>query len=293
VIRHASIDNNVLEEIADSPDQAGAGGIVLTRVVEGRIAGNSVRAVGVGGVATSPYAGIAVQGVGSVAIESNAIHEIGPDSGASPAVGVLAITPYLGLRVDGNRIDGQVPTTTDGGPGWTGVQIGRIRGRLDTPTDGNIVIDAEIAVTVPGVSTDELAYGEVQGHAFAVSRATLVDLGPLRDSQITISGQQIRYLGRMALPLVLVIDGRVGSVVFAQNQCEQTGFGGGGPASVVIGSGRITAASNVVRHQSDANSMLLSSPNGIVAALGNLTSGGIVVQPGGLKPEFVPLNLFG
>jgi hypothetical protein len=49
----------------------------------------------------------------------------------------------------------------------------------------------------------------------------------------------------------------------------------------------------VVRHQSDANSMLLSSPTGVVAALGNLTSGGIVVQPGGLKPEFVPLNLFG
>ena len=291
MIRHASIDNNLLAEIADAPDQEGAGGIVLTRVVEGRIASNCVRAVGLAGVANSLYAGIAVQGVGSVAVADNAISEVGPETGTSPAVGILAITPYLGLSVEGNRIDGRVGDTSENALGWTGIQIGRMRGRLDTGSP-DIEIDVEIGITVPGVSTDELAYGEVGGRAYAVSRLSIVDLGEIRSSQITISGQQIRYFGRVTVPLVLVIDRQLGSVVFGQNQCEQSGFGGGGPASVIISSGRITAGNNVVRHQNDANSMLLAAPDGAAAAIGNLVSAGIDVQPGGLKPQFVPLNLF-
>jgi Family of unknown function (DUF6519) len=284
-IRHAAIDNNVIEEIADAADIGAAGAIVLTRMESGEIADNAIRAVGLGGPTGGIFAGIAVQGVGSIGIERNSVAEIGPDSSAAPAVAILARSPYAGLSVRGNRLAGSQGDVQieDRQRGWMGLDLGR---------GGAVAVGVPPGVgLVPGFAAGEVAYAEVAGRAYMVSLSHLSDLGAIRERQVTVSDNQMYHATESGLPMVLIGETSAATVLFCQNQCRLQAIGSR-PALVIIQAARVIASNNAVRRQSDLDAMDINvGEAGRATVLGNITFGNIRLQPGGLQPPFNALNL--
>ena len=283
-IRHAAIDNNVIEGIADAIEQGAASALALVRVETGQISGNSVRGVGAGGPPTGFYSGIALQGMGTVAIESNVVTEIGPDSTASPAIGILALGPFAGLSLRGNRLIGATDGANAEGSGWTGIVVAGTGTQPDDTTPG-------VVTSVPGFNPAEVAFAEVDGRAYSLSFARLADLGPVRERQLTIGGNQLYHGADSEQPMVLAVSPTGTTVVFCDNQCRLEAPGRV-PTLVWLAAERIVAGNNVVRRQSDADAMwLVVGQSGRATVLGNLTFGNIRVQPGGLQAPFDALNL--
>lgn len=291
IVRHAAIDNNVIEEIAESIDQDGSGAIVLTRVASGQIAGNAIRAVGNNAPDGTVSAGIALQGVGAVSVTSNTIAEIGPDRAEAIAVGIIARPPFFQLSVESNRINGTT-TRTNEATSWTAIEIGVPDISFDINPDlGSIALPAGFLAAVPGVAADTLGFAVVDRQLVSFSRANFFAVAQARDSQISILNNQIYHAARPIRALVAVGDGSASAVGFNQNQCELDA-GGGIRAIVLIGAPRITAGNNIIRHGSDSLSMLLSTGEaGAATPVGNITQAGISVVPNGLNPPFDALNL--
>jgi hypothetical protein len=93
-VRDLCIDNNVIEEVADVTGQTATGGIVLLGVAAGRVIGNTLRSIGRGRVSGQTYAGIALQGVGTITLRDNEIIGVGPDL---PEVAAMSILAQRGL----------------------------------------------------------------------------------------------------------------------------------------------------------------------------------------------------
>ena len=291
-IRHAAIDNNVVEAIADAAGSQDAGGIVLTQVEAGQIAGNAVREVGLGGTEGNLYAGIAVLGVGDLAIEGNTVAAIGPEAAVALADAILGRAPYAALSIRGNRLIGGPPGSQAQGIGWIGIDIGRLALAGQPGIAGDLAGTPAAAASraVPGLRTS-LAFAEIDGEIYAVAIDDFRVVGRVREPMITIDGNLLRNEANAVVPMVMVNDPANSSVVFTSNQCRLEAAGQT-PALVLMAAPRIVAANNIVRRQSDADAMRLTvGPNGTATVLGNITFGNIRVLPGGLNPPFAPLNV--
>ena len=291
-IRHAAIDNNVVEAIADAAGSQDAGGIVLTQVEAGQIAGNAVREVGLGGTEGNLYAGIAVLGVGDLAIEGNTVAAIGPEAAVALADAILGRAPYAALSIRGNRLIGGPPGSQAQGIGWIGIDIGRLALAGQPGIAGDLAGTPAAAASraVPGLRTS-LAFAEIDGEIYAVAIDDFRVVGRVREPMITIDGNLLRNEANAVVPMVMVNDPADSSVVFTSNQCRLEAAGQT-PALVLMAAPRIVAANNIVRRQSDADAMRLTvGPNGTATVLGNITFGNIRVLPGGLNPPFAPLNV--
>ncbi|WP_282606169.1 DUF6519 domain-containing protein [Pelagibius sp. Alg239-R121] len=291
IIRHIAVDNNVIEEIGESINQDGTGAVILTRVATGQIIGNSIRAIGQNAPEGTSMAGVAVQGVGSVAIDSNVFSLIGPDRADVRAAAIMARPPVAQLSIQSNRING-VAARSDNSTGWMAIEVGPlgIADEID-PNIGSTPSPQGFLAAVPRVASDDLGFAAVGGEVFAFSRADFLAIARARRSQIMVQNNQVHHAARLLRAMISIVDSAASAVSFNQNQCEQDA-GGGVRAVVLIGAPRITASSNVVRHQSDSISMLLSiGRSGAAAPVGNITTGSIEVIPTGLNPAFATLNL--
>jgi hypothetical protein len=136
-----------------------------------------------------------------------------------------------------------------------------------------------------------LVYFEVAGETWAASPARFAALLPAARSQITASGNHARSSQRLAGAMVSIIDTRTAGISFSGNQCDLQS-GGGLREVVILGAPRVSASGNVVTHVTDAISLrIVTGRSGAAAPIGNITSAGISVHPGGVPPAFVPLNL--
>lgn len=291
VVRHIAIDNNVMEEIGEAIGQSEGGAVVLTRVATGQVVGNSIRAIGENAVDGSSTAGIAAQGVGSLAIEQNVLSSIGPDRAEAQAAAILVRPPFAQLSIQANRING-VPVRTNNSTAWMAIETGPLGAAGDFNLDtGVITMPQGYLAAVPGVAADDLGFAARGGQVFTFSRADFFAIAPLRRSQIMVQNNLIHHAARPLRPLVGIVEMSASVVAFNQNQCDQDA-GGGVQAIVLVAAPRITANSNTVRHQSDSLSLLLSvGENGAATPIGNITTAGIAVVPGGLNPPFNALNI--
>lgn len=285
-VRDLAIDNNLLEEIAPATGIQDAGGIVLTGVASGRVSGNTLRGVGQGGLGQQVWAGIAVQGVGAVTVSENALYDIGPDLPDGVAAAILAERPYGELRVSGNRVQGS--TTASAIAAWSAIRIGSPP-RDDDPIGGEAPPDGFVGA-LPGAAAGDLGYASVDDTWYSLSPAALyaTTLGPR--SRIEVSSNQAQAAAFLSQPMVLVFDSRATMLGFGQNQV--TLQGNGQIEVVLLGARRITVSANTVVHQGDRLSMrLITGGNGAATPIGNITSAGIDLAPGGLPAAFAALNL--
>ena len=177
------------------------------------------------------------------------------------------------IDVSNNQLNGtQQPSATSSSP-WTGVAIQRQR-------TGTVVVSA-----FP-------QFFEFQGSLFALSNFRLRNLGPVRESQVTVQGNQMLDGHNGAQPMVIVELTTAGSsCLFLGNQCRLL-TQGLAQELVRITAGRIVAGNNIVRRAAETDAMrLLIGPGGQATVIGNLTFGNIQLEPDGLPPEFQALNL--
>jgi len=289
-IRHIAIDNNMIERIGVVAGGSFAVGIALTTVESGQIIGNSIRNVGEGGFSGQFYAGIGVQGAGSVDIASNAISEIGGGLPESTSVGILARHPFLGLNIGENRImgglsdpDGEITT-------WRAIQVGDVP--TDIGSDGGIGAPSSgFLAALPAFQPTDVMYFAAGGNTWAASESVLAVAPSLAPTQITVTGNQARAGLRLTGAMISILDPASRGMAFAHNQCDlQAGFGLS--EVVFLGAPRITASTNTVTHSVDALSMrIFTGQGGAAAPVGNITSAGISVSPGDMPPAFSGLNL--
>lgn len=290
-IRHIAIDNNTFQDIADDSDEGGAGAIVLTGAGSGQIQGNVVQGVGQAGQDGEIYAGIAVQGSGALSITGNTVSEIGPDLPETRAIGILVRPPDLAVTVGDNNIVGTLAAGGDSSANWIAIEIGvpGLAGTIGGDTGPGAVVNG-FAAAVPGMTGNELAYVVFNNVVFHLTATRLVVGALSRAGHIGVSGNQIMQGMRTREPMVQIADPAAVSLNFSQNQCSLTG-GGGISSVVLLGARRMTVNANSIVHNTDANSLIMTTGGGGTATpIGNITTAGIVLNGAALQPPFAALN---
>lgn len=288
-VLHLAIEDNVIADIPGTPDGIGAAGISLAAVLEGQARGNSIRNVGANAPEGALVAGIAMQGIGAVAIEGNSIYLIAPGA-QGQGWGVLVRPPFFQLALAGNRIDG-VAERSDEPTLWKAIEIGapgdveEILNRGDAGKDDF----TGATVTLPGFGAAELGYAVVDDVVYELSKVDVRAVAQLGPVQVSVRANQVIHLAPGVEPPLSVVARGLSTVDISHNQCD---FAARPKLGVfaLAGARRITAGANAIRHQKDDNpSLLLAST--AAAPVGNITSGMIRITPGGLQPPFDALNL--
>ena len=289
-VRHIAIDNNAIEDIGRNNEGDRGTGIALTRVQSGQVIGNSIRNVGEPGSQGGQYAGIAVQAVVSVDISSNAVSEIGINQPGSIAVGILAQPPLLGLTIGANRIFGEL-TTSDEQVNWRAIQVGPPvddeqleRGSPGVPANG-------YRTTIPVSDSNRLFFVNGGDSTWALTEDGLANAMPVSPIQLSCTDNQVQSAERLTDAMVtLSVAGGTG-VTFNGNQCRLQG-GGGLREVVLLSAPRVVASGNTIDHSTDALSIrILIGRGGATTPIGNITSAGIDVIPGGMPGPFEALNI--
>jgi hypothetical protein len=286
-VRWLAVDNNVIEEIALTRDPGF--GVLGYRIAAGRIAGNTIRAVGPADQGEGSYAGIALRGTGQITIESNHLFGIGTATGKSHVTCIALRRPYGGVAVRANQIEG-APFLAETGIGWGAIEIGGL-------VPGGFQAQATLqqvsgsAPFFPGF-TEPFVFAVVGEQAFTVSPARVAAVEIRPEAQITVSSNQIRHGGQANRPLLTVADGLRCSTILSENQIRMERPGEVN-AITVVECERIACANNVIRRGSEQVAVLLSiGRTGRASVLGNITFGNIELSPPpGLVPPFRDLNL--
>jgi hypothetical protein len=288
-VRHIAVDNNAIDRVGLTPDNDFAIGIGLIAVESGQIIGNSIRNVGEAGSSGQIYAGIAAQGFGSVDINSNLISDIGRGEPESTSIGILARQPFLGVNIGTNRIFGDI-SGSDELTTWRAIQIGDVSSNQDT---GDVLGPAAngYLAALPGLQPTSVIYFNVADETWRASATSFAVALPAILSQVTVTGNHARAGMRLTGAMVSVLDPGSRGVAFAHNQCDlQAGFGLS--EVVFLGAPRLTVTANTITHSVDALSLrIVTSANGATTPVGNITTAGISVSPGGMPTAFAGLNL--
>ncbi|WP_146348149.1 DUF6519 domain-containing protein [Phaeobacter marinintestinus] len=287
--RHLSLEDNVINNIPGAPNGAGAAGIAILGVLEGQARGNSISLIGAQMPDGSLNAGIAMQGIVAMAIEGNAIYQIGPDSPEAQAWGVVVRPPLFQLGVTGNRIDGAA-TQTDEANAWQAIEIG-LAEDIEALGEGADLPSSFTGVetSIPGAGAEAMAFAEVDGTLYAISRVDARAVVPSRPVQVSVTGNQVMHFAPSLAPPVAIAVRGTAAVDLSHNQLDLMG-GSNLAAQVAVSCNRITASSNSIRHRRDDGLSLLLFA-GATTPIGNITSGNIHIAPGGLQPPFDALNI--
>ena len=288
-VRHLAIDNNAIENVGLNAAVDFAVGIALTSIESGQVIGNSIRNVGEAGFDGQVYAGIAVQGSGSVDVSSNVISDIGGSQPESTAAGILAMQPFLGVTIGSNRIIGEFDPSDDQ-VGWSAIRIGQLF--VDSDPGGLAIGRAATGFLgeLPGIAASDLVYFNASDATWMASANRLRAFLPAVPGQITCRGNQTRTRQRISGPIVSIAHTSAQAIAFSDNQVEL--LSGGGLREVVLLAGpRMTVNANTITHTTDALSLrLLTGANGTAAPIGNITTAGITLNNAGLPAPFDALN---
>ena len=290
-IRHIAIDNNSIDDVSGIGAPLGAVGIMLTSAASGQIIGNSVNAIGNSGEGEQLYAGIGVQGVGTVDISHNVISEVGPMRSDVRALGIAADSPYLGLSVTDNRIAELRVGNDNSTVRWRAIQIGQeVPDNPDTPQGGFEATTGNLS-SLPTIAQESLAFVSVDADVYRVSAARFEIAVRNLPSQVAVRGNQARCVAQSSNALVSLSAPGARSLDFSQNQCDlPTDFST--PEVVAAAARRMSLSSNTVTHSGEALAMrLLTGPGGAATPIGNITTGRILLNNSGLQVPFAALNL--
>ncbi|WP_223422712.1 DUF6519 domain-containing protein [Tateyamaria pelophila] len=288
-IRHLAVDNNAIDRVGVTEGAQFGIGIGLTGVESGQVVGNSVRNVGDAGFSGQIYGGIVVQAVGSVDISSNVISDIGSGQPESRAMGIFARQPFLGININANRIFGALEEG-EGTVDWRAIIIGDPTPNL--PTSGDLgVASAGFTSGLPGRAATAEVYFAAEGRTWRASATDLAILLPSVASQITVTANQTRAARLLSGAMISLFDPGTRGITFSNNQVALEARGGVSEI-VLLGAPRVAVSSNTVVHTTDLLSMrIVTGSEGAATPVGNITTGRILVEPGGMPAAFAPLNV--
>lgn len=284
-VRHLAIDNNSVQEIGGAG--AFALGIGLLSVESAQVVGNAVREVRGPFGNGQRYAGISLQGVGSVDISGNVLAEIGAQGAESSAAAILAMPPFLGLTLTNNRIFGALENTQEA-LDWQAIRIGTLlddgaNDDVDRPFTG-------ITGDLPGLAPTDYVNFRVGERVWTATSFRVNTYLPAVPAQVTCSGNQIRTAQSQATPILSAVVPGAQALGLANNQIDLSSRGGLFAVGVAAAP-RLTVNANTVTHQTDATSLRLFCNDRSGAVIGNVTSSNILLNNNNLPRSFAPLNL--
>jgi hypothetical protein len=310
-----AIEHNQLSDIGVGADlgaltkaqlDAGIIGIGLQQANTARVIGNTLRRTGQSPpAAAQSLAGIAAFGVASLRVRGNELIDLGPVADvAYPVVGIQLLAPYTQAEVTDNHVERETayldaPSRTR----WSALQVGAAPGNNAAGTAGAAVAgDAPLAFGAAGAVSRGQRFSVVQVDTtrallIAGKRATVYTAAArIGDNNATLAGTAAAVAqGSSATVLgnVLISRGAAptaalaasGDLLFNDNRCELRGTDF--KVAVHLSAPVVLAHANRVR--GGRPSIVVDGGDTVrVAALGNITSGGISAP---LAPEMLPLNL--
>jgi hypothetical protein len=307
-----SIENNHLLDVADEANdrEQAVSGIRLLRTEQVDIAGNVIRGVGKTAIQSLSRSGIQVLAVGSGRIAGNEITEIGPLEGfIHYSAGIEVAGSYENLDIADNvvRRYTDVPEEVDGSK-WIGLLIWqehreKVRYMYRTMAEEGGVEEME-TTPAAGAQPEEMKasyirmdkdveYVYYNDNNYVLVDGYLVQL-PRGREVVAVRGNVFETVGSG----YAVYASAMGSFMFNENRCSQRSQvgeeGGSGPAVVRIGGGAIIAGSNYLEGSVESPGMRLNLPtSGAYTILGNICSGGIIVNGAALVDPWRPLNVIG
>lgn len=266
-----AIDNNVIEEVLESPAPTGAvAAIHLSHVADAQVVSNVLAGVARNAANNRLVAGVIAHGVQGMLVHGNRIREVGRGEGGPPIYAVLVVEPFDLVEISDNRLSGSQEAVSGN---WTGIAVAVQRENVPTVAALPAFLtagDTRVAISSLRVREEGRAAGE---------------------AQLTIKGNQLTDAHVGSSLMVSIQPSIESSCVFEGNQCLLLVQGGSEPL-VRIAAPRIVSSNNVVRSPSDTDSMwLFVGDDGQAAVLGNLTFGNIRLNNAELPQPFQPLNL--
>jgi hypothetical protein len=301
-----SIENNHLTDIqgtAANDRVTVAAGIAVARTGSASIVGNTVRRVGLQGGRATLTAGISAVGVGRTRIAGNSVSEVGPPANlVGIGAGIVVRAPYQHAEITQNHVqrDAELALATDdavwlavfileaGAAGTAGDNVNNVANFANT-ANARFVPGAERAGGVSTLRVDgrrTLVFSA--GRAFVSVAAGEPDAAGAvvaRGSEAMVQGNSLFARGRMPALLAMA----TGDCMVNDNRIELRA--GDETTAVLLATPVLVLNANRVRHAGP--SVTVQGANAVVAAVGNITSGGIQVNGAGLPAPFAALNLNG
>lgn len=280
-------EGNIVERIRGLVDDAPLAGMAFISVLEARISGNTIRAIGQPGGREAWYAGVALRGALLSEVSHNVVRELGPVREGGTIFAIRQDGPALLADISANRLLGTATEAEAVIGSWAG-----------------IVLDARMK---PGMEEGQAPEGAkalpvhvlLDGQVLHLSTRGAVPLAPARDVQLRLDGNLIEDARRRnVLPLVMVVtEPRAQNTrcSFTTNQCLR--HTSAGAIVVVLQAGRLVVANNIVRMENDTPSMSLNSgsfgQSPAATVVGNITFGPIQLNGSSLNMPWAPLNILG
>ncbi len=280
-IGYVSIENNQFANLGsgENPDLSYAGVQILAadRI---DLVGNLIQNVGREARANRLIAGIAAGLSGEVRIAANRLSGIGPDASAGLVTGVYVAPPVPQVALDDNTVRrGLTDNSDQSAAAWAAIIVAPI-GATDDQNRGAAFDSASVGLgrfTIVHAASSTFLLSAT--HILAVAR---------RPSELSIRGN--RLMARdTRIPLV-VVRGGVGTCLFSENHCRVEG------RFVQPVHGSLTAYTNNVANNrfvapTEQDALHLFNDSGRAVVLGNISTGPILVDGGGLPPHFDQLNI--
>lgn len=279
-------EGNIVERIAGLMDDMPLAGMAFTSVLEARISGNTIRAVGRPGGRELWYAGVSLRGVLLGEVSHNTVRELGPVREGGSIFAIRQDGPALLADISVNRLLGTATEVEDATGSWAGIALD---GRLEPGLTEGQNLQGVKALPVHVV---------LDGRVLHLAARGAVALAPVRDVQLRLDGNLIEDARpRNALPLALVVTeprAQTARCSFTTNQCLRHAAGA---VVVVLQAARLVVANNIVRMENDTPAMSLNSgsfgQNPAATVVGNITFGPIQLNGSSLNMPWAPLNILG
>jgi hypothetical protein len=277
---HLTVENNQLLNVAPLVNDQNTLiiGLRVVNTTRADILTNAI--IGVGPTATqNPYrAAIQVINVGSSRVNGNEVLNVGPAGDfLNDTIGVDCFGTFARLDLSDNVVRrNEVPPANPGMSSWVAVRIGAL------PTRGLVKVSANLAF----FATEELI------HVFAGNKLAVLPRGR---EIVGLHGNLLEGYG--GTPVIRVEAS--GALTLSTNRCLLNPTVAGAPsqpvaqaqAAAIIASGNYLEGAPSVVPRVPAMVLKLLPENGPFTALGNISSGDIVVNGAALPAPWAPLNI--
>jgi len=269
-------------------------GIAVMRTASATVAGNTIRRVSSAAVRTPLTAGVLMVGVLRARIHGNEIVQIGPTGEFTGEVaGIMVRAPYTQVELAHNHVERDAQAVA--APGASAWIAAAVLDNLGVRGVGGIASNEFTTVDrAGGVSTVRVDDRRVlvlgTGRAFvAVAAGAAVDdaaAAAVARRGSAASLQANTFVARGRGPAVQVL--ATGEALVSDNRCE---LNGRSAPALRLSSPVVVLSSNRVR--GGEVSVAVTNASKRVAAVGNVTTGGISVGAGPLPAPWNALNIAG
>jgi hypothetical protein len=265
VLANELINIAVFSATSDKTTEIAA--IYLRGVFEGAVSDNAISEVAINSPIAGVIAGVRIDNSVDVRVSDNSITNIAPVSGfLNLAAGILVVGPIANIEIGDNLVKRQIQANDNDDSTWQAIRIAGITD--DSKVNSFTAFDTQSTI----------------GKTNTIS--ALVAASAAGKEQVGIVGNSMHGYGRSALTEVVVS----GSCRFSDNYCAEVGEKL--ETAVALAAASIISSANRVECARNTKALNLFVPDtNVLAVVGNIVGGSILVNNAALPAPWQPLNI--